>query len=786
MRVAKGLLSIAQVFADATTVLRAFALIVSFSVSFVSSGCKDRDREPTVDGSAGRLVSVEPTPARGRVGEPVQLLVTVYDLDGVPRSGERVSIESSQSEDVFSARDGVTDDAGELVTTLTASVEGRRVVTAHVGSAKGVVTLAIDRSSETEVCTGDVLLGGYPPVESLPDDATTSLMATGDFDGDGSCETALVSDDRSVDRSTRLTTRGATDWPEVRDLMGPGWFPISVATGDFDGDGRTDLAVVGTVTGWLEFRVEWYSADDDRVWQRIAALDLPGAGGLVPADIDGDGTTDLLVAGSELRTVFLREDGPVFGEVESLQTGGKRLLGWVAGDFDGDGRADIAVATHGEITIHEGSGDGTFTPRQTLDVWGDQLVAADLDGDGVDDLAIFETDSEESFLTIFRGRADGTFERLRIAYAGNGRLTTGDVDGDGVADLVLRPGSWDGTEVLVVRGDPEGHFTGPERLLGLPIPPRDLSFCSGGSGRPEVVVLGADAWVRIPMEVPAREIVSTTLEGGGGLIGDPTGDGSVEIVTVDDEGHGRRIEIGAAGETHTVQEFEVHRQVPGAAFRVGRVGDESIGSIVEFGFQDPGHAIFVHSLSTDTFRLVDAPIDWVLALAVVDVDGDGLGDIVYGTNTGTFALFADRAGGFRRERVTATGAWAIAAGDVDGDGAIELILAGWPDVLAVPFDSSFGPPELLPMTPAGIDQPLFTGDFDGDGKDDVALGGNGETLSVYLHAADGRFGPALEFGVGGPIRAGAYGRLAGGADRGFVFLADGPAARVVPVTCTEP
>jgi len=776
MRVARGLLPIAL----------AFGLV---------SGCGG-DRRP-VEGDAQRLITIEATPAQGRVGEPVRLVVTVTDADGVRRAGVRVSIESSRSTDVFSAQDGVTDDSGEIETSMIASAAGWRVIAAHVGAAEGMIALAIERerSDDRSACTDGLLLGGYSPLEPLPEKAGTSLMAAEDFDGDGGCDAAFVSDEWSADGSARLTTHGASSWPVVRDLMGAGWLPLAVATGDFDGDGRMDLAVAAADNGWTAFRVGWFSADGDRAWRRIAEVDLPfDVSALVSADIDGDGRSDLFAQsrfGLALRAVLLTDDGPVFGDEVSLQFGGERIVAWAIGDFDGDDKADLAIATHGGISILGGNGDGTFAPRQTLDLEADhafpELVAADLDGDGLDDLVRPEFDSGQTFLTIFRGRTDGSFERVRVATQANGRLRTGDVDGDGVLDLVVRPGLWDGAELLVVRGDREGRFKGPERLLELPFPPLDMSICRGESGRPEIVVLGWTAWARIPLEAPAQGIVSSPFAWSGGLVGDPTEDGSVQIVTVDPDGGGRRIAIDAAGSTKTVQEFEIDLQLSRSVVHaVGRVGVEPLGSVVEVGREDLENGIVVHSLSGGTARQVATSADWIHAVTIVDVNGDGLNDIVFGTNTETIAVFADRAGDFHVERIADFGAWAIAAGDIDGDGRVQLILAGWGDVVAVSFGASFGPPEPLPLRPTEMSQHFFVGDFDGDGLDDIAVGGTAGTLTLYLHAPDGRFGPPLDFGVGGAIHAGAYGRLAGGSEWGFVLLADGPVARVVPVTCAEP
>src|SRR5262249_39549185 len=128
--------------------------------------------------------------------------------------------------------------------------------------------------------------------------------------------------------------------------------PVGLVAGDFNGDGRTDLAVADAGAVDSNFNL------------------IPGTGSVSVLLSNGDGTFQAPVSEAA---------GPSPG-------------GLVAGDFNGDGRTDLAVANAGDNTVSVllGNGDGTFRPPvrsgsgPTLAVLG----AGDVNGDGRTDLAV--------------------------------------------------------------------------------------------------------------------------------------------------------------------------------------------------------------------------------------------------------------------------------------------------------------------------------------------------------------------------------------------------------------
>jgi hypothetical protein len=166
--------------------------------------------------------------------------------------------------------------------------------------------------------------------------------------------------------------------------------PVSALVGDFNGDGRSDIALVGG-SGWYTVPVAFSSGDGSfRVTNRCAApsanctadsvIDFAGTASRVPraelrviGDFNGDGRTDLAVldasnSASPITVAFSNGDGSF--RFTQRAAGLSSFAGWlslgarpVVGDFDHDGAADIAlVGVSGWTTIPVAlsNGDGTF------------------------------------------------------------------------------------------------------------------------------------------------------------------------------------------------------------------------------------------------------------------------------------------------------------------------------------------------------------------------------------------------------------------------------------------
>lgn len=270
--------------------------------------------------------------------------------------------------------------------------------------------------------------------------STSNVIVLGDFNGDGKADLAAG--------SSVLLGNGDGTFQVAYGISG-----VAAASGDFNGDGKTDLVMTGSGTVGIVL------GNGDGTFQAAASYSV----GVTPisvgiGDYNADGNVDLAVADysdSNVRVLLGNGDGS-FRPPTSYP-----LEFWsssvAVGDFNGDGKADLAVAhvlgrqasfqANGDISVLLGRGDGTFGPEVAYPA-GDvpinnkpqSLAVGDFNRDGNTDLAI--ADGNGFNLTVLLGKGDGTF-RSGVNYAVNGdalSITVEDFNGDGIADLAVARG----------------------------------------------------------------------------------------------------------------------------------------------------------------------------------------------------------------------------------------------------------------------------------------------------------------------------------------------------------
>ena len=267
-----------------------------------------------------------------------------------------------------------------------------------------------------------------------------------------------------------------------------GGSPNLVTLADFNGDGKTDMAVGHTSSTGIDVLL----GNGDGTFQTAKNTEaLTGPATLAAGDFDKDGKADLVVAnsGNNNVSIFVGNGDGTFARPVNYPAGIEPNSVVVA-DFNGDGNADLAVSNAGDGTVSVllGNGDGTFQSQITTAV-GTQptwLTAADFNGDGVLDLAV--VNSVSGNIGILLGNGDGTFQ-TQVTYAagpGPDSIVAGDLNGDGKPDLAVADITSYNLTVLLGNGD--GTF---KSAVSYAAPPMPLAVAMGdinGDGRMDVVL----------------------------------------------------------------------------------------------------------------------------------------------------------------------------------------------------------------------------------------------------------------------------------------------------------
>jgi len=600
----------------------------------------------------------------------------------------------------------------------------------------------------------------------IPADTNETLdVALGDVDGDGDLDALLG----TAGQNRLYLNDGNGNFTNTISRIPPNSdYTRAVALGDIDGDGDLDAFLGNGLFGGGEQNRLYLNNGSGVFTDATSQIPLhdDDTFAIALGDVDGDGDLDAFLGNGvnpEQDRLYLNDGNGVFTDATSqIPAIGNQTRDVALADADGDGDLDVFLANESWNHLYLNDGNAVFTnaiTRLPAHRNNTQAVAlGDVDGDADLDLFLgngspYNGNQNRLYLNDGTGTFVAPSALIPVAPSATSSVAMGDVDGDGDPDALLA--NWVQNRLYLNEGN--GVFTDatsqipPDLDYSNAVALGDLdgdgdldAFVGNEWGGPNRVYLNegngvfTDASSRIPPTSNWTWAVA---------LGDVDGDGDLDALVGNgyfEELSQNRLYLNDGNGFFTDATAQIPADSDGtAAIALGDLdGDGDLDAFLGNGwysgaeqnrlYLNDGNGVF-----TDASSRIPADSDATRAVALGDVDGDGDLDVFVGNcygfanrlylNDGN-AVFTDAPG---RIPSDSDDTWAVALGDVDGDGNLDAFVGNiGQNRLYVNLGNGYFV-DMTTRISTDSDQTLAValGDLDDDGDED-ALAGN--------YVADGR------------------------------------------------
>jgi hypothetical protein len=544
--------------------------------------------------------------------------------------------------------------------------------------------------------------------------------------------------------------------------------PQAAIVGDFTGTGVLDIATLDAGPD----NVSILLGNGDGSFRPGSTLTIgdTGAKGLVEGDFNRDGKLDLGVLTTKI-IVFLGNGNGTFLPALHPIFDSATAQAIATADFNHDGKIDLAIANDNATTVSIllGKGNGAFkTPRtfslgntSTAKSFPVAVIAADLNGDGIPDLATANRGSNT--LAVALGNGDGTFKAPLLMPAGGLNpmaLAAGDFNGDGNVDLVTA--NADSNSISVYLGNGNGTFQPALTPVAVGLDPLalvaadfnndshlDLAVADHGTNDVTILFGAGDG------TFPQRQTYAVGAAPKALLLGDFNRDGKTDLASADSHGNDISVLLQRSAVTTSTQSQTTTgpENLRPTSIAVGDFNNDGKVDVVTANLNSEDLALLagrgdgtfldpipIHGLTETPQNLVTGDFNGDGKLDLAVAQGDGTVSLLLGNGNGTFAVGPTVAVG-----AVPSG---LAAADLNNDGKLDLVTAnvgaGTITVLLGNGDGTFEALRQITLNTAsglaGGPNDIVAGDFNGDGILDLATTmGLNNTVSLLLGNGNGTF-----------------------------------------------
>ncbi|MCB9898660.1 MAG: VCBS repeat-containing protein [Planctomycetes bacterium] len=482
-----------------------------------------------------------------------------------------------------------------------------------------------------------VLFDGAQFLVAAP--STSAVLAVGDLDGRFGPDVVTVDEDAHVSVGLsafgELLVPGAPAAPALVDARG-------ALLADLDGDGTRDLVLSGV--GGADSRP---GLGDGRFGP--AQLDAPGQslGACVLGDVDGDGDLDLLAPRTASGAFVLLRGlpGVHWAAPESVDTGLVSSRSLASGDVDADGDLDVVVLDAvaslglGRLALLRNAGDGTFGAPIPLSASSQQVntsavALGDLDADGAADLLVGSQGGGFFYVPpkveVRRSLGDGTFGEPFDVDAGAPVRTLSVQDLD--ADDVADVFVDAAVDARWLPGAGDGSL-GASQATGSGLAVARVVAAIVGDALSDEVALGAGGVLRVRASLADPPVVPSVDFGGSAReLADLDGDGRLDVVAVDD-GHPTLALSFGLGDGGFLPPVLLAASDMAYWVSVGDVTSDGVPDLVSIEGAILLDVLLYVGAGDGTFAPPVSIVDDALPayLRLVDLDGDGDLDVIGST-----------------------------------------------------------------------------------------------------------------------------------------------------------